>query len=223
MQLTAIYAILQQDASAIVSTKLDKISQLGEGKTYGSYNARYEDAIVKAMIKHDGGKPKGVTIERQEGKLSLFESLTQGKVDATWVFLPWEGVEAELNGIKLNAFRAEDYAVPYGYSPVIALNSASDKLGKDVLWNFVAATMEGYRSSMESVDSAVEVMSKHCDPPRSKEFLTKSQKAINQYYSDGSTLGRMSGQKWQTWVKWLGEQGLLEGADIDALQLFRQP
>jgi ABC-type nitrate/sulfonate/bicarbonate transport system substrate-binding protein len=41
MQLQAIYAILQKDASAIVGTKLNSMRELGEGKRHGSYNARY--------------------------------------------------------------------------------------------------------------------------------------------------------------------------------------
>ncbi|KAK3618871.1 hypothetical protein LTR56_024385 [Elasticomyces elasticus] len=74
MQLCAIYAILQRDASAIVSTQFSKIGELGNGKKYGSYNARYEDEVVKAMVKKDGGDPNGMKLERQQGKLSLFQS-----------------------------------------------------------------------------------------------------------------------------------------------------
>lgn len=125
MQLQAIYAILQRDASALVATKLKRVAELGEGKVYGSYNARYEDAIVKAMVASDGGNGEGVKIERQQGKLSLFEATKSGKVDATWVFVPWEGVEAELDGTEANYFRMEDFEIPYGYSPVIARNAAS--------------------------------------------------------------------------------------------------
>lgn len=43
MKLQAIYAILAKDASAIVGLeKLDSMRELGQGKRYGSYNARYE-------------------------------------------------------------------------------------------------------------------------------------------------------------------------------------
>ncbi|KAK4972380.1 hypothetical protein LTR42_006889 [Elasticomyces elasticus] len=222
MQLCAIYAILQRDASAIVSTQFSKIGELGNGKKYGSYNARYEDEVVKAMVKKDGGDPNGVKLERQQGKLSLFQSLRDGQVDYTWVFMPWEGVEAELDGVKLHAFRTEDYGVPYGYSPVIAYNASSSTLSNEVLASFVAATQEGYQQAMDDVDNAVRTLSKHCDPPRSEEFLRSSQQAINEHYSDGSTLGSMSGEKWKVWVDWLREQGLLNGASIEAEQLFKK-
>ncbi|KAK0937533.1 hypothetical protein LTR29_010866 [Friedmanniomyces endolithicus] len=223
MQLCAIYAILQRDASAIVSTRLSKISELGNGKVYGSYNARYEDDVVKAMIKADGGNADGVKLERQQGKLSLFTSLKDAKVDATWVFLPWEGVEATLDGVTLHSFRTEDYGIPYGYSPVIAYNASSTKLSEDVLSKFVAATIEGYQQAMDGVDLAVRTLATHCDPPRSEEFLRRSQQAINESYSDGSALGQMSTQRWKTWVDWLHEQGLLGGERVDVERLFKNP
>lgn len=111
--LQAIYAICQTDASAIVSMKggkVEKISDLGKGKAgggkYGSFNARYEDEIVRAMVEKDGGDGKGMQVVSHEGKLSLFDKVREGKgeVDATWVFLPWEGVIAEMAGEELNVF-----------------------------------------------------------------------------------------------------------------------
>ncbi|KAH9817407.1 NMT1/THI5 like [Teratosphaeria destructans] len=223
MKLQAIYAILQRDASAIASTNVSKISQLGEGKVYGSYNARYEDHIVRAMVEKDGGNAGGMKIEREQSKLGMFEAVKRGKMDATWIFLPWEGVEAELNNVKLHTFKPEDYSVPYGYSPVIAVNAASTRLTRDDLWNFVAATIDGYNHAIYNVDEAIQVLGKYCVPQRSDEFLRRSQKAINEYYSDGSTLGRMSATKWRIWVEWLRSRGLLEGAKIDAEQLFKNP
>ncbi len=43
----------------------------------------------------------------------------QGKADATWVFMGWEGIDAKRKGIELNAFSLEDFKIPYGYSPVL--------------------------------------------------------------------------------------------------------
>ncbi|KXL44020.1 hypothetical protein M433DRAFT_155297 [Acidomyces richmondensis BFW] len=224
MKLQAIYAILQRDASAIASTELRGIRELGDGKVYGSYNARYEEAIVRAMVENDGGDGDGVIIERQQGKFDLFDSLKAGRIDATWIFLPWEGVQAEHeDGIELYEFVPADYGVPYGYSPVIAYDASSTKLDDTVLRNFVAATMEGYSRAMNSVEEAVNILRKHCDPPQSPEFLIWSQEMINEYYSDGSTLGRMSRQKWMNFANWLTNKGLLEASSIQIDQLFKNP
>lgn len=43
----------------------------------------------------------------------------QGGADATWVFMPWEGVLARRAGVELHAFNPEAY-LDYGYSPVVA-------------------------------------------------------------------------------------------------------
>ena len=53
----AVFAILQEDISSIASLKSSKIKtpKLLDGKTYASYKARYEDSIVKEMVKNDGG------------------------------------------------------------------------------------------------------------------------------------------------------------------------
>ena len=44
----------------------------------------------------------------------------QGEADATWIFQGWEGVDAQLRGVELNAFSLDQYGVPYGYTPVLA-------------------------------------------------------------------------------------------------------
>ena len=220
MKLQAIYAILQKDASAIVSRKVKSIGDLGNGMTYGSFNARYEDSTVRAMIDNDGGKGEGLKIERQQGKLSLFESLKQGNIDATWIFVPWEGVEADMEGLNLTTVQMGDYGIPYGYSPVIARNASSTSLDQDTLRKFVSATREGYEKAIASVDEAVAALSKHCDPPRSEEFLRKSQASINGYYGEGSKLGSMSSERWRTWLDWLKAQNMLGEAstlELDAL------
>lgn len=222
MDLQAIYAILQKDASAIVAKKMNNIGDLGNGMTYGSYNARYEDDIVRAMIKRDGGNPDGLKIETQKGKLSLFESLKRGEIDATWVFLPWEGVQAVQEGLDLTVVQMEDYAIPYGYSPVIARNAASPTTpDPDTLWRFISATQEGYHQAMTTPNEASAVLQQFCDPPRSRQFLKDSQININGYYTDGTTLGRMSGHKWRAWVDWLAAEGLLKPGTVKAEALFK--
>ena len=210
MKLQAIYAILQRDASAIVSTKHQNVSAL-DGGVYGSYNAKYEDGIVKAMVKAAGGKGEGVQIKNSTGKLSLFDEVKKGSLDATWVFMPWEGVEAELDHISLYAFKPEDFGVPYGYSPVIARNAESS-LDPEVLRKFVAVTASGYQYALNDPKEAAAMLAPHCKPPRSSLFLDQSQQRINEFYSEGSAfkLGYMRPDKWEAWTSWLKKQGLLQ-------------
>ena len=39
--------------------------------------------------------------------LQVWDLLQEGKADATWVFMGWEGVEARLKGVELNAFHLQ--------------------------------------------------------------------------------------------------------------------
>lgn len=221
MKLQAIYAILQKDASAIVSIgdSFTKFKDLQSGK-YGSYNARYEDHIIRAMVTADGGDGEKVAIESSKGKLSLFDELKAGNIDATWIFLPWEGVEARQEGVKLNVFRTEDYGVPYGYSPVIAYNAAKSKVPDEVLQKFVQATRKGYEIALKDPHAAVEALKDRCIPARSEEFLLESQTDINKYYQDRDTLGSMEQSKWKTWIEWLKKQNLVAKQDISPEDLF---
>lgn len=220
MQLQAVYAILQRDASAIASMRLGRVAELGDGGVYGSYNARYEDAIVKAVVEGNAGKGDGVRVERQKGKLSLFEAVKKGEVDATWVFVPWEGVEAEREGVKVNYFRVGDYGVPYGYSPVIARKAGEGAVDAEVLRRFVKATREGYELAVKDADAGVAALKPHCRPEREDDFLRESQKQINAYYSDGSQLGTMSAQKWKSWTTWLEEHKLMAKDAVATESLF---
>lgn len=219
--LQAIYAILQQDASAIVSTKPEfKTLETLEKGVYGSYNARYEDSIVRSMVSGSGGKGAEMKIDSSSGKLSLFEELKKGSVDATWVFLPWEGVEAEMEGVRLNVFKTEDYGVPYGYSPVIARDAGNDRLSKEILERFVQATRQGYEFAIAHPEEAASILEEHCRPSRDRKFLVKSQTAVNTFYGEKGTLGIMSEEKWETWVQWLRKEGLLKAEGVQAKQLF---
>lgn len=225
-ELQAVYAICQRDASAIVSTRKDlaRPKDLAEkGARYGSYNARYEDDIVRAMVAKDGGDPGKLQIAGSEGKLTLFEAVRKGdkEVDATWVFLPWEGVQAEMNGEELNVFRLEDYGVPYGYSPVIVRNAASQELDDDVLKRFVKATQEGYRvaTNFKHRRETVEALGALCEPKQSGEFLNRSLEKLGPYLGTrADAFGRMEAEKWEKWVAWLTERQLVKKEiKVDAL------
>lgn len=220
VQLQAIYAILQHDASAIASCTLSSIRDLGssnEGRKYGSYAARYEDAIVRSMVDHDGGDGAAMktTTAQEIGKFDLFNAVKKRDIDATWIFTPWEGVEADDEGVKLSLFRPGEYGVPYGYSPVIVRDVASQTpLSNEVLKAFVKATTEGYRAALRDPDAAAIVLGKHCTE-KSVDFLVRSQMNIARFYGDESSLGVMDERKWDDWIGWLKEKGLV-GKGIEA-------
>ena len=58
------------------------------------------------MIKTDGGKG-----DFQTATLSTaaYEALYNKRADFTEIFTAWEGIEADMRGIKLRTFRYDDY------------------------------------------------------------------------------------------------------------------
>ncbi|QDS75822.1 hypothetical protein FKW77_000642 [Venturia effusa] len=222
--LQAVYAILQRDASAIVtcSDRFENLKDLDSG-TYGSYNARYEDSIVRDMVSSAGGRGEAMKITSDVGKLSLFDAVKKGDLDATWVFMPWEGVEAEMEGAKLHVFRTGDFGIPYGYSPVIAKRHDGG-VEDGAIKRFVEATRKGYKLAQDDPMAAVDALRDQTSPTRSNEFLLKSQKAINEFYGDeAETLGKMDGSKWWQWLDWLSVKGLLQEKHLQAGRLFTNP
>jgi NitT/TauT family transport system substrate-binding protein len=88
--LTAIAAVCARDPSAIAtlaSSGIDRPAAL-DGRTYASYDARFEDDIVRAMIRADGGEGDVEIVTPP--KLGIPNTLLSGEADATWVFVPWE-------------------------------------------------------------------------------------------------------------------------------------
>lgn len=69
----------------------------------------------------------------------------QGHADATWVFMGWEGVEAQQKGLELNVFRLGDYGINYGYSPVLVAHPDTLRCGQGLVPGFRAGPW-GFRA-----------------------------------------------------------------------------
>jgi NitT/TauT family transport system substrate-binding protein len=211
--LIAVAAILQKDASAIVSLQDSGIREMKDldGKIYASYNARFEDHIVQAMVKKDGGT--GDFTKSNPDKLGIWNTLLEKKADATWVFMPWEGILAKKAGIKLNSFRLDDYDIPYGYSPVLLghpnnLNTKSEAISK-----FLKASAKGFLFAKEYPEDAVKILSLSGkqEELKNEDFLLESQKAINPYYiDDQNNWGQMDDKKWKDFTNWLKSEKLIK-------------
>ncbi|MBZ9779791.1 ABC transporter substrate-binding protein [Psychroflexus sp. CAK8W] len=208
--LMAIAAILQEDTSAIVTLKtsgIDHMKQL-DGKKYASYDARFEDTIISQMIKNDGGEGKHIKITPE--KLGIWDTLLKGEADATWVFMPWEGVEAQRKGVELNVFQLQEYDIPYGYSPVLLSHPEILEEKQKAMINFLAATAKGFQWAAEIPDEAAELLLPHVDN-KDMEFLKESQRYISKYYlTDTNQWGEMKAERWNSFVHWLAENKLID-------------
>lgn len=200
----AVYAILQEDLSSIVTLASSGISSPKQlhYKTYASYKARYEDHIVKQMILNDGGS--GDFNISYPNKLGIWNTLLTGEANATWIFNNWEGVEADSKNIALNKFKMSDFGIPYGYSPVIIAKKENILRHKQTYINFISATKRGFLYANTEPSEAVSIL---------KNYLTANdlmninlEKALDQtapYFGTPNNAGLMETERVSSFVNWL--------------------
>ncbi|GAX15540.1 hypothetical protein FisN_6Hh163 [Fistulifera solaris] len=209
--LKAIAAVLQNDLSSIAvleSSGIERPAQL-DGKTYASYKAKYEDAIVASLVRNDGGK--GDLVLQYPERLGIWNILLEQQADSTWIFANWEGVQAKLGGVALRHFKMADYGIPYGYSPVLACSEAFITEHASALRNFLAATAKGFAWAASNAGDMAKILLEWV-PEADKDItmLEAAQKATGDHYLSPKTgsWGHMDEEKVEAYLKWLLEKGL---------------
>jgi ABC-type nitrate/sulfonate/bicarbonate transport system substrate-binding protein len=208
VQAVAVYAILQQDLSCIASLKSSKITspKLLDGKTYASYQARYEDHIVKEMIKNDGGSGNINII--YPDKLGIWNTLLSGQADATWIFDNWEGIEAGSKNIELDKFKLGDFTIPYGYSPIVITKKENIAKHKTLYSNFIQATQKGFLYTSNLAES-VEILKRYVTEYDLNNIdLEKAISFSRPHFGIETNCGRMIPEKVSSFTKWLVDSGL---------------
>ena len=200
--LLAIAAIFQTDLSAIAvrtDAGIHRPRDL-DGRSYASYRARYEDAIVRQLIRNDGGQGNIEVV--YPDKLGIWEAISGGKYDATWIFENWEGAETAKLG--LNCFKMRDYRIPYSYSPVLAGSEA--RLATLPIKEFLAATKRGYLYAQENPDEAVELFGPFV--PQKNIDLHKALSLSVEAFGNAQNWGKMEERTVLAFLEWLWEMGL---------------
>ena len=217
VRIEAIFALLGSDASCVLCRPGVTRARDLDGKIYGSYNARFEDEIIRAMIRNDGGNGD-VKIHQNTGKLDLFQALQDGTIDATWIFAPWEGVKAKESGFEGTQLKVGDYGIEYGYSPVVAWNAESIELDRKTLKGFASATVRGCASARENPETSLTVLTDWC-PGETADFLRKSLESVMSFWHGDGEHGKMNPAKWTAWTDFLTEKKLVKGP-LDTAALF---
>eukprot|EP01048_Picozoa_sp_COSAG05_P005496 COSAG05_NODE_327_length_11345_cov_16.236884_7_plen_249_part_00 len=192
-----------------------------DGKIYASYAARYEGRIVQKLLQADGGSSEYQEVPHSflqvwEPILWLYspDVLQRGEADATWVFMGWEGVEAKLKGVELNAFYLQDFGIPYGYAPVLMATPALLESEPAMVKAFLAAAAKGFEFAAAEPEEAAALLivgSQAENGIRLDEVLVQaSQKELASAYLDAEgKWGRMTEARWSEYLDWLSEAGLL--------------
>ena len=215
--LFAIGTIFQEDVSAIVVSIDSPIKRPKDldGRSYASYGARYEDQIVKQLIKNDGGK--GDIKISYPKRLGVWNTMKNNLYDSTWIFMNWEGIENP----NLNFFRLKDYDIPYSYSPLIV---ASEKLingSQSEINDFLKATKQGYIYSMNNIQESTEILYNYLPNSDKKINIIESLKFSIPYFGNSKSFGKISKDVFQKFFKWL-ELNEIENRLINVDEIYLQ-
>lgn len=207
-QLVGVSSIFQEDLSAISVLKSSGIRtpKALDDKIYASYKARYEDGIVKQMIKNDGGE--GNLKISYPDKLGIWNRLVKGDAEATWIFLNWEALQADAEGIALNHFKLADYGIPYSYSSVIAGHREKLNDDKQLISNFIEATKSGFFYAKDHRDEASDLLNQHIPDEDQNIDLVKSITLSCDALGTKDNWGIMNTRKIDTFLNWLRDHDL---------------
>lgn len=220
----AVATLLQKHASALAVLKSSGIKSLAQldGKRYASYGGRFEMNIVRELIRNAGGS--GEVVETNPPKLECFHAVLNGDAEATWIFTPWEGVQAEMNEVELTTFPVGDdcdESFAYGYSPVLLAHPMvlEDEAKAVKLKAFLSTTARGYEFATDNPDQAADILVNISAHPSLDmapiDFVRRSQRLMSSlsfYLSEGGGgrhWGVMNPERWEMFLSWLTKNNLL--------------
>jgi ABC-type nitrate/sulfonate/bicarbonate transport system substrate-binding protein len=168
---------------------------------YASYKARYEDEIIRSMIRNDEGKGNVSII--YPDKLGIWNTLIKGSADATWIFLNWEGIEAKGRKIDLNTFQLKDFGIPYSYSPVIALSEMTIESKSEIVRSFIEATKKGFLFAQSHPEEAAKILSSVVPSGDAHIDLIEAIRFSSAYFGDESNWGLMNIDGVTEYLNWI--------------------
>lgn len=216
----SIAAIIQHNTSGFASPvdKNIKTAKDFEGKKYGGWGSPMEEAMLKGLMKIEGGdfdKLETVDID----SLDFFTSV-KDHVDFTWIYYGWDGVAAELQNYDINFIKLQDVepALDF-YTPTIIAHDDLLEQRPQLAEKFLRATSKGYKFAIEQPQEAGKILVKYL-PELDEEMVIASQEYLaKEYQAQAPRWGEMKKEVWETYGKWMFDNDLLENK-LDAEKAF---
>lgn len=213
LPITAVAAILQHNTSGIISRKGDGIDRPKgmEGKQYATWDQDIEKAIIKDVVKTDGGDPEKIKMIPSTVTDEV-SALKAKSVDAIWIYEGWAGIAAQVADFDYDYFAFRDINDTFDYyTPVLVANNDFLKDHPDEAKAFLAATKKGYEYAIKNPDKAADILLKAA-PELDEKLVKESQKYMaDQYIADAKYWGYMEPARWNKFYNWLNEKKLVDG------------
>ena len=116
-------ALVQRPLAAVIAKPGIRRPRDLEGKRVGVTGLPSDDAVLRAVVEHDGGDY--ARVKRTTIGFSAVPSLIAGRVDAVVAFWNAEGVALRQRGVQTREFRVDDYGAPRYPELVIATKAST--------------------------------------------------------------------------------------------------
>ncbi len=206
----SIAALVQHNTSAFAALASSGIERPRDfqGHTYASYSLPIEPAIMSSQMACDGGD--SALVDFIDVGFDAFPALVGGNVDLAWIFLGWDGVQAQLKGIDLAVVPLYGSCVPNYYTPVLIAGETTLADKGDLARRVLSATARGYEYAIGHPDEAADILLKY-SPESDPELVRASQAYLSpRYQDDAASWGVQERGVWEGLSEWMADQGLIE-------------
>ncbi len=208
--LTAVAAVIQNNTSGFASRKTAQIRRPKdfEGKRYGGWGSPMEEAVLKAVMKADGGDSSKVTIVNL-GDQDWFAA-SERNIDFAWVFEGWTVQEAGVRGLAVDYLDLKKLnAVLNYYTPVMAVNQSLIQKNPEKIRAFLRALSKGYQFAAQHPEEAAAILLKAA-PELNAPLVKASQKFLaGQYVAQAARWGEFDPKRWNAFTSWMKDNALI--------------
>jgi len=202
-------AIIQHNTSAFASlaeTGIVRPKDI-EGKRYASYGLPIERPILGQLMACDGGDVGKV--EFIDVGFDAFPALVGKRADVAWIFMGWDGVQADLMGLKLNTLPLYGSCVPDYYTPVIITGETTLKSRPDLTRRFISATARGYEYAIANAEEAANILLR-ASPETDPNLARRSQAYLSpRYQADAGRWGQQDPKIWEQFAAFMSRHDLI--------------
>ena len=209
LPIRAVAAVIAHNTSGFASHRDKNIMSPAdfEGKTYAGWGSPSEEAIVRGVMRADGGDPDKLNYVVSD---DVNYSVLRDKVDVIWLYWAWDGIASQLAEMPLNyiELRKLDSRLDF-YTPVLIGENSFLEENPETAERFLRAAGRGYEYCVENPQGAAEILHEIA-PEYDLEMLKASQEYLaSRYIDDSASWGLMRDEVWEGYTGFMLENKLI--------------
>lgn len=214
--IVSVAAVIQHNTSALVSLKssgLDTVASLA-GKRYAGFGGPYEQPVISEMLRCAGAP--STSFQNVTTQLDPIAALKSKQFDFAWIYMGWEGIAAQRQGVALNVFPLTDNCIPDYSSPVLITSEKAIKDKPDVIRRFLKATAEGYQYAIQNPQQAADLLIQGAPQGTfdDKQLVYDSQAYLSPRYAAGAACwGQQTLAQWTNYPRFMFTNQAIQDAN----------